>query len=63
MKKDAVPAQIRVKLWLGFEKDEKDWLQMHIDETFNGAISIFAETVSDRWFIKGKLEIQTTIFF
>jgi hypothetical protein len=44
-KQDIIPSQIRIKLWLGFEKDENDWLQMHIDEETNGAISIFAETV------------------
>ena len=42
---NVIPAQIRVKLWLGLEKYEKDWLQAHIDEETNGAISIFAETV------------------
>lgn len=45
MKKDIIPAQVRVKLWLGLEKDEKDWLLTHIDEGVNGAISIYAETV------------------
>jgi len=41
-----VPAQIRVKLWLGLEKYEKDWVQSHIDEKTNGVISIYAETVN-----------------
>lgn len=42
---NVVPAQIRVKLWLGLEKYEKDWVQSHIDEKSNGVISIYAETV------------------
>jgi hypothetical protein len=33
-------------LWLGLEKDEKNWLEMHIDEEKDGAISIYAETVN-----------------
>lgn len=45
VKKDIIPAQIRVKLWLGLERDEKDWLLTHIDESLNGAVSIYAETV------------------
>ena len=43
--KNIIPAQIRVKLWFGFEKDERNWLESHIDEQINGAISIYAETV------------------
>lgn len=46
VKKDIIPAQVRVKLWMGLEKDEKDWLLTHIDESVNGAISVYAETVS-----------------
>ena len=45
-KKDTLPGQIRVKLWLGLEKDEKVWLTEHTNENENGEISIFAETVS-----------------
>lgn len=44
-KKDIIPAQIRVKLWLGLEIDEKDWIQTHIDDEINGAICTYAETV------------------
>ena len=43
---NVIPAKMRIKLWLGLEKYEKDWLKMHSDEKNNGAISIFAETVS-----------------
>lgn len=49
VKKDIIPAQVRVKLWLGLEKDEKDWLLTHIDENVNGAVSIYAETVLKRF--------------
>ncbi len=40
-----MPAQIRVKLWFGFEKDEKDWIQIHGNEETEGAVSTYAETV------------------
>ena len=39
-KRDILPGQIRVKLWLGLEKDEKVWLNEHTDENENGEISI-----------------------
>lgn len=42
---EIIPAQVRVKLWLGLEKEEKDWVLMHSNEDKNGAISIYAETV------------------
>lgn len=51
LKKDKIPAQLRVKLWLGLEKEEKDWIQMHNNEDVNGAISIYAETVLLNYFI------------
>ncbi len=45
LKVNKIPSQLRVKLWLGLEKEEKDWILMHRDEETNGAISIYAETV------------------
>ena len=44
-KKEKIPAQLRVKFWFGFEKDEKVWLKHYNNENVNGAITIFAETV------------------
>lgn len=63
MKKEVIPAQIRVKLWLGLERDEKDWLQMHIDEELNGAISIFAETVRLNSLNKSRVEFECISIF
>jgi hypothetical protein len=47
-------------LWLGLEKDEKDWIQAHIDENVNGAISIYAETVKNSRFLL--LFLLSTLF-
>ena len=66
LKKERIPAQIRVKLWLGLEKNENDWIQQHLNEDLDGAVSIFAETVEKltlKFFLfnKKKLKIKTLI--
>ncbi|CAF0722705.1 unnamed protein product [Brachionus calyciflorus] len=47
-KKEIIPAQIRIKLWLGLERDEKDWIETHINEEIDGAICIYAETYENQ---------------
>lgn len=35
-------------MWLGLEKEEKEWVKLHEDEDTNGALSIFAETFENQ---------------
>ena len=44
-KRDIIPSRLRAKFWLGLEKDEKEWLNVHSNPESTGAVSIFAETV------------------
>jgi myoferlin len=59
-KRDIIPCQVRLKLWFGLEKDERDWIQTHTDEKKHGAISIYAETVIQLFFNSNL--IQTKFF-
>jgi len=39
----AIPALLRLKLWLGLEQHEPDWHKLQTE----GVLSVYAETVSD----------------
>ena len=40
-----IPALLRMKLWLGLEKHESEWLKIQTE----GELAVFAETVSIKW--------------
>ena len=42
---ERVPALVRVKLWFGLEKDEKDWVYLHNSNDIEGILATYAETV------------------